>query len=110
KLAAAPSLNLVENVGWGVDATHGVAAGKRDHRAVPMPFPLRHPATVELNPEVERELELVLSRLASRAAILARRLVRSPQVRRAARTVVNSRAARDAQRFVSQLREKGHRA
>lgn len=105
-LAITPSRNLVENVGWGEDATHGAAEGKRDHRAASMPLPLRHPARVAVNVEVERELELVLSRIGGRAAMLARRLVRSPRLRRAARTAVNSRTARSAQRLVSQLRER----
>lgn len=103
-LALSPSRNLVENVGWGEDATHGAAAGKRDHGAAAMDFPLRHPARVAINVEVERELELALSRVGGRAAMLARRLVKSPQLRRAARTAVNSRPAMAVQRFVSRSR------
>ena len=100
-LAISPSVNLVENVGWGTDATHGAADGKRDHPAAAMPLPLRHPTSVELNDAVERELELVLGRLGGRAAMLARRLVRSPRLRRAARVAVNSRAAIGLQRLAS---------
>lgn len=106
-LAVSPSANLVENVGWGADATHGAADGKRDHPAVAMTFPLRHPARVELNVDVERELELVLSRLGGRAATLARRLVRSPRLRRAARVAVNSRAATGLQRLAHRRRAGG---
>jgi len=109
-LAISPAVNLVENVGWGVDATHGVAPGKRDHAAEEMAFPLRHPAEVALDPQVERELELVLSRVGGRAATVARRLVRSPRLRHAARTAVNSRAATAAHRLVSRLGEKSRRA
>jgi len=109
-LATSPAVNLVENVGWGVDATHGVAPGKRDNAAEEMTFPLRHPEEVALNAEVERELELVLNRVGGRAATLARRLVRSPRLRHAARTAVNSRAATAAHRLVSQLGEKSRRA
>ncbi|MBM7516567.1 glycosyltransferase family 2 protein [Nocardioides nitrophenolicus] len=105
-LALSPSRNLVENVGWGEDATHGAAAGKRDHGASAMELPLRHPAEVAVNVEVERELELVLSRVGGRAAMLARRFVKSPQVRRAARVAVNSRPALAVQRFVSRSRDR----
>jgi hypothetical protein len=105
-LAVSPSVNMVENVGWGADATHGAAEGKRDHPAVPMTFPLRHPARVELNADVERELELVLSRLGGRAAMLARRFVRSPRLRRAARTAVNSRPATAVHRLLTQSRHR----
>ncbi|KRA38561.1 MULTISPECIES: glycosyltransferase [unclassified Nocardioides] len=110
KLAISPSSNLVENIGWGEDATHGVAEGKRDHAPEELSFPLRHPAEVALNPAVEHELELVLSRVGGRAATIARRLVRSPRLRRVARTAVNSRAGATAHRVASQLREKGRRA
>ncbi|WP_157538452.1 MULTISPECIES: glycosyltransferase family 2 protein [unclassified Nocardioides] len=105
-LAISPSRNLVENVGWGADATHGAAEGKRDHGAAAMDFPLRHPAQVAVNVEVERELELVLSRVGGRFARVARRMVRSPRLRRAARTAVNSRPAMAVQRFVSRSRDR----
>lgn len=109
-LAISPAVNLVENVGWGADATHGVAPGKRDHAAEEVAFPLRHPAQVALNADVERELELVLNRVGGRAATIARQVLRSPRLRHAARTAVNSRAATAAHRFVSNLGEKSRRA
>ena len=109
-LAISPAVNLVENVGWGADATHGVAPGKRDNAAEEITFPLHHPAEVALNAEVERELELVLNRVGGRAATIARQVLRSPRLRHAARTAVNSRAATAAHRLVSQLGEKGRRA
>ena len=37
-----------------------------------MPFPLRHPESVEIDIEVERELELVLNRVGGRFARFAR--------------------------------------
>lgn len=106
--AASPAVNLVENVGWGPDATHGQA--RRDHPATPMEFPLRHPAQVALNPEVERELELVLNRVGGRAAMMARRLVKSPQLRRVARSLVYSRAAVATARAASRLTDRRPRA
>lgn len=109
-LAATPSVNLVENVGWGADATHGVAEGKRDHPAQAMDLPLHHPARVELSVPVEHELELVLSRVGGRAATIARRLVRSPRLRQAARTAVNSRAGAATHRLVSQIGQLGQRS
>lgn len=109
-MAVSPSVNLVENVGWGSDATHGAAEGKRDHPAQAMPFPMTHPREVRLHPAVERELELVLSRVGGRAATTARRLVRSPRLRRAARMAVNSRAGTAAHRVVAQIGQIGQRS
>ncbi|MFJ9317579.1 hypothetical protein ACIRN4_25550 [Pimelobacter simplex] len=109
-LAISPAVNMVENVGWGEDATHGVAPGKRDHAAASIGFPLHHPAQVALSTDVERELELVLSRVGGRAATIARQVLRSPRLRHAARTAVNSRAATATHRFLTQLGERGRRA
>lgn len=103
-LSVTPSVNLVQNVGFGVEATHTHAPGREDAPAVAVSFPLRHPAAVELNEDVERELELELGRIGGRAAKLARRLVRSPMLRRAIRAVVNSEPARNAARRVSKVR------
>jgi hypothetical protein len=100
-LAVSPAVNMVQNVGWGEGATHGTAAGREDDPAAPMSFPLRHPAAVTLHPEVERELELFLERLGGPVAMFARRVVRSPRLRHAARTAVNSTAVRSAHRFAS---------
>ncbi len=101
--AISPAVNMVENVGWGEDATHGVAEGRRDHAAEELTFPLTHPQSVVLNAEVERELELVLSRVGGRGAMLARRLIRSPRVRHAGRTLINSRAGIATHRFISRI-------
>ena len=108
--ALSPAVNMVENVGWGEDATHGVAHGKRDHAAESIGFPLRHPAEVALSADVERELELVLSRVGGRAATLARQVLRSPRLRHAARTAVNSRAGVATHRLLTQLGERSRRA
>jgi hypothetical protein len=90
-LAITPSRNLVENVGWGADATHGVTTERQDHPAQRIDFPLRHPADVVVDAEVERDLELVLSRVGGRTARAARRLIRSPGARRIARSIAYSR-------------------
>lgn len=105
-LCVAPAGNLVVNDGFGVDATHGHALGKADDPAEPMRFPLRHPAQVALNVEVERELELHLNRVGGPAAQLARKLIRSPRLRRAARAAVNSRPAKGAQRVASRISQR----
>ena len=109
-LAISPAVNMVENVGWGADATHGVAQGKRDHPAEEMGFPLVHPSSVALNRDVERELELILSRVGGRAATLARQVIRSPRLRQVARRLVNSRPATAVHRFASEAGERLGRA
>ena len=53
-----------------------------------MEFPLRHPATVELNRDIEGELELVLLRTDGRLSRLARRLIRPLWMRALVRRVI----------------------
>ena len=77
--------------------------------ASPARFPLRHPPAVTLHVEVERELELELARVGGRAARIARRLVRSPMLRRAIRAAVYSAPARNAVRKASSMGRKGSR-
>jgi hypothetical protein len=101
-LAITPAVNMVENAGFGADATHGIS-DRVTEGSEPMPFPLRHPAAVRLHPEVERELELLLNRVGGRAARAARRLVRSPRLRRLLRTAVNSRWAVSLNRASSRM-------
>jgi hypothetical protein len=104
-MAATPSVNMVENVGFGADATHGV----RERAMEPgraMPFPLRHPAAVAMDVEVERELELVLNRVGGRTARLARRLIRSSRLRRLARSAADSRVAVTSVRLASRLTQR----
>ncbi|WP_183099399.1 glycosyltransferase family 2 protein [Nocardioides pelophilus] len=105
-LAIAPSGNLVVNSGFGEDATHGYSPGREDDPAEPMEFPLRHPAEVALNVEVERELELHLNRVGGPAAQLARKVIKSPRLRRAARAAVNSRPAKGAARVASRMAQR----
>lgn len=101
-LAATPSLNLVENVGFGAGATHAVHERDMDP-AVPMPLPLQHPAQVALDVEVERELELLLNRVGGRAAKVARWFIRSPRLRNLARRAAHSQAAVRAVRAASRI-------
>lgn len=102
-LCVTPSANLVENRGFGPDATHTVSAGGSDDPAEPMGFPLRHPHDVVLDVAVERELELRLNRVGGPAAKLARKVIRSPRLRRAARAAVNSAPATSAARLAARL-------
>jgi hypothetical protein len=103
-LAATPAVNMVGNAGFGADATHSHSPGRREEQVEGMPLPLRHPPTVELDVEVERELELLLNRVGGRAARAARTVVRYPAARRLARRVVNSSIAVHAARTASRLR------
>ena len=109
-LSISPAVNLVENVGFGADATHTGSPGRRDTTATPMEFPLRHPGRVALNEDVERELELELTRIGGRAAQVARRVVRSPMLRRAIRVAIHSAPARGATRWASKMMQRGRRA
>ena len=104
-LAATPSVNMVENVGFGAGATHGVYEHRLDPPA-PMAMPLRHPARVELDVEVERELELLLSRIGGGVAQRARRVVTNPHLRRVGRAVLHSKAAASASRTLSRLTDR----
>lgn len=73
-LSATPAVNVVENDGYGEDATHTRAA--RDPvPAEPMPLPLVHPDAVELDRAVEAELELILLRIDGRLSRLAKRII-----------------------------------
>lgn len=74
-LSVMPAVTMVENDGYGEGATH-TRAGKEPIPAVPMPFPLVHPARVALDPTVESELELILLRTDGRLSRMARKLIR----------------------------------
>jgi hypothetical protein len=105
-MCIAPSGNLVVNSGFGEDATHGYSPGREDDPAEPMEFPLRHPAQVAIDVDVERELELHLNRVGGPAARLGRKLIRSPRLRRAARSAVNSRPAKSAARLAARMTQR----
>ena len=101
-LTAVPAVNMVEHIGFGDASTHGVS--DRSHQeAEPMPFPLRHPATATLDVEVERDMELLLNRIGGPTARLARRVVRSPLLRRWLRTAADSAPAQRVARAWSRL-------
>jgi hypothetical protein len=105
-LTIAPAGNLVVNSGFGADATHANSPGREDDPAEPMEFPLRHPGQVALDVDVERELELHLNRIGGPAARVARKLIRSPRLRRAVRAVVNSRPVTSAARAASRMTQR----
>lgn len=103
-LSITPSTNLIENCGWGPDATHSVSPdGNADDPVQPMEFPLRHPRDVVLDVAIERELELRLNRVGGPAAKLARKVIRSPRLRRVARVVADSTLAVSAARLAARL-------
>lgn len=100
-LSATPARNHVENIGFGADATHTATAHHYGTPAVPVVFPLHHPAAIERDVEVERDLELLLNRVGGRTATVLRRLVRSPRLRSALRRTANSRLAVSVTRTLS---------
>lgn len=103
-LSATPRPNLVENIGFGADATHTAEADHYGEPAVPVTFPLHHPASVARDVEIERELELLLNRVGGRAAVLARKLVSSPRLRAALRQMAHSDLAQRTSRRLSRAR------
>jgi hypothetical protein len=104
-LAATPAVNMVENIGFGAGATHGVFERDTDPSR-PMPQPLRHPDRVALDVEVERELELLLNRVGGPTTELARRLITNPRLRAVARRALHSRAAVRATRVASRITDR----
>lgn len=74
-LSVTPSLNLIENDGFGPDATHTHTA-REPMPAASMPDPLVHPAAVELNEQVEAELELVLLQIDGRLSRALKRIIK----------------------------------
>jgi hypothetical protein len=101
-MCVVPAANLVENIGLGAESTHGLST-RLHEPAASATFPLRHPAAVGLDVEVERELELTLSRVGGRGAQLARRIVRSPRLRTLLLRLADSRFARFVSRTISRL-------
>ena len=104
-LSVTPSANMVVNAGFGPDATHGVVE-RSDDPVEPMAFPLTHPGEVALDVAVERELELHLNRVGGPLARGARKLIRSPRLRRVARAAVNSAPATSAARLAARLTQR----
>jgi len=104
-LAATPAVNLVQNVGFGAGATHGVYEHDTEP-AVAMPMPLQHPAAVELDVEVERDLELLMSRAGGRTVQLVRRMVTNPRLRTVGRKVLHSKAMASSTRLASRLTDR----
>lgn len=103
-LSVSPATNLIENCGWGPDATHSVSPdGNADDPVEPMAFPLRHPREVVLDVAIERELELRLNRVGGPAAKFARRLIRSPRLRHVARAAADSAPVTSAARLIARL-------
>ena len=57
-LAIMPALNQVGNIGFGADATHTFDSNSPDanRKAIPLSFPLRHPATIKTDPVYDSRL------------------------------------------------------
>lgn len=60
KLTALPALSLVENIGFGPEATHTKEARRRTPSVGPARFPLIHPCTVEADSEADAHTEKML--------------------------------------------------
>jgi hypothetical protein len=59
-LTAAPRVNLVKNIGFGVDATHTtVADPKQSIPAKSMDFPLTHPVTMMPSRRLDRRDQMI---------------------------------------------------
>ena len=55
RLGVVPSVNLISNIGFGVDATHTTATSPLSELpTVPMPFPLKHPSIRARNLKADR--------------------------------------------------------
>ncbi|GAC1385115.1 MAG: hemolytic protein HlpA [Marmoricola sp.] len=108
-LCATPAVNMVENIGYGPDATHTHVVGHIGEPASSLALPLVHPCEVSLDREVERDLELLLLRIGGPMATRLRPFMRSPRVRTAARRIAHSKVAIRLARFVSRLRDRPQR-
>jgi hypothetical protein len=83
-LAVTPARNLIENTGFGEEATNTREA-HRQPTVTPLAWPLSHPAKIEVNPELQRLAERIVARHSGRAVRYAARRIASPRVRRALR-------------------------
>lgn len=88
-LAITPTVNMVENIGFGDGATH-TQLDRESPGSEPMAFPLHHPASVALNPSVAREHEMHLARGSGRLARTVGRILGHGRLRKAARRVSTS--------------------
>lgn len=86
-LSVTPSLYLVENDGFGPDATH-TQANRTPRPAQQMAFPLVHPAAVELDRDVEEQLELILLRIDGGISRLAKQIVKPMWMRKIVRRII----------------------
>lgn len=89
-LSIMPTTNLVQNIGYGQQATHTTVDDWRAaHLAAPMAFPLRHPGPVERDPRLDRWADRHVYNLERRASrLLLRRLAdASPPFRRVLKSV-----------------------
>ena len=88
-LAVMPNANLIEQIGFGADATHSESEIPQ-LGLEPMQWPLSHPAELEVNPEIERLLERVLTAFHGRVARLASRALGNGRLRQVVRSAVGA--------------------
>lgn len=101
-LAISPAVNLVENIGFGEDATY-TRTDREQPRAVPMAFPLQHPESVANNAAVAREIELETTRSGGRLARSLVRLLGDGWLRKLARRASTSSTLRRVLRATAAL-------
>lgn len=89
-LSAVPRHNLVENDGFGEDASN-TKTTRKPIPARPMDFPMTHPPELRQNRELEAGLELVLVRVDGTLARLAHRLIRPMWMRTIVRRIITHR-------------------
>ncbi len=101
--AVTPAVNLVQNVGFGEDATY-TRSGKIGPPSQSMTFPLRHPRDTARHVPVQRELELTLARANGRLARRARALLGQGRTWAVARRVAKHPVTTSTVRAVSRVR------
>jgi hypothetical protein len=88
-LAVMPKANLIEQIGFGADATNS-ATPIPQLDLEPMQWPLSHPAELEVNPEIEQLLERVLTAHHGRIARFVSRALGDGRLKRVVRSAVGA--------------------
>lgn len=88
-LVASPAANLIENTGFGADATNAKNA-IRQRQLEPIDWPLSHPPELAVDPQVERACERVITYHHGRAARFVARRLPQGRVRKVTRSAVGA--------------------